>query len=108
MNAANPMHSKVCLVTGATSGVGMVTAKTLAQLGATTIIIARNPERGTAMVNRIRQETGNPQVEMILADLSAQGDVRRLAREVQSRYPRLDVLVNNAGALFSRREVSLD
>jgi NAD(P)-dependent dehydrogenase (short-subunit alcohol dehydrogenase family) len=108
MHAAKPMSQKVCLVTGATSGVGRVTAEALAQQGATTIIIARNPERGTATVRRIRQTTGNPQVEMILADLSAQADVRRVAREFQSRYPRLDVLVNNAGALFSRRVVSLD
>ena len=108
MDAAHPMHGKVCLVTGATSGIGRVTAQALAQQGATTIGIARNHERGMSTVQRIRQATGNPQVEMMLADLSAQADIRRLAHEVQHRYPRLDVLVNNAGALFSRRAVSPD
>jgi retinol dehydrogenase 12 len=107
-DTAQPMHGKVCLVTGATSGIGMVTAEALARQGATTILVARNPERGAVTVERIRQATGNPQVEMLLADLSAQADVRRLAHEFQSRYPRLDVLVNNAGALFSRRTVSAD
>ena len=106
MDAANLMHGKVCLMTGATSGIGMVTAQALAQQGATTIIIARNPARRTATVNRMKQEAGNPQVEMMFADLSAQADIRRLAREFQHRYPRLDVLVNNAGALFPRPEVS--
>jgi retinol dehydrogenase 12 len=107
-NTAQPMHGKVCLVTGATSGIGAVTAEALARQGATTILVARNPTRGAATVERIRQGTGNPQVEVLLADLSAQAEIRRLAREVQSRYPRLDVLVNNAGALFSGREVSAD
>ncbi len=107
-NTAQPMHGKVCLVTGATSGIGGVTAEALARQGATTILVARNPTRGAATVERIRQGTGNPQVEVLLADLSAQAEIRRLAREVQSRYPRLDVLVNNAGALFARRALSAD
>jgi retinol dehydrogenase 12 len=107
-NTAQPMHGKVCLVTGATSGIGAVIAEALARQGATTILVARNPTRGAATVERIRQGTGNPQVEVLLAELSAQAEIRRLAREVQSHYPRLDVLVNNAGALFSGREVSAD
>jgi NAD(P)-dependent dehydrogenase (short-subunit alcohol dehydrogenase family) len=102
------MHGKVCLVTGATSGIGMVTAEALAQQGATTLLVARNPERGAAAVQRIRQATGNPAVEMLLADLSTQADVRRLAHECQRRSPRLDVLVNNAGALFSGQALSAD
>jgi len=107
-NTAQPMHGKVCLVTGATSGIGAVTAEALARQGATTTLVARDPARGAAAVQRIRQATGNPQVEVLLADLSAQAEIRRLAREVQSRYPRLDVLVNNAGALFARRALSAD
>jgi NAD(P)-dependent dehydrogenase (short-subunit alcohol dehydrogenase family) len=107
-HAAHPLHGKVCLVTGATSGIGLVTAGALARQGAITILVARNAGRGAAVVERIRQATGNLQVEMLLADLSAQADIRRLAREFQSRYPRLDVLVNNAGALFSRRALSAD
>jgi NAD(P)-dependent dehydrogenase (short-subunit alcohol dehydrogenase family) len=107
-DVAHPMHGKFCLVMGATSGIGLVTAEALARQGATTALVARNPTRGAAMVERIRQATGNPAVEMLLADLSAQAEIRRLAREVQRRYPRLDVLVNNAGALFARRALSAD
>ena len=96
------------MVTGATSGVGLVTAQALARQGATLIVVGRNPERGAATVSRIRQETGNSAVESIIADLSAQAQVRRLASEVQRRFTRLDVLINNAGALFLRRQLSPD
>jgi retinol dehydrogenase 12 len=107
-NSANLMHGKVCLVTGATSGIGLVTAQALARQGATVIVVGRNPERGVATVNRIKQETGNPAVEWMVADLSAQAQVRHLARAFQERFTRLDVLVNNAGALFARRSLSVD
>jgi NAD(P)-dependent dehydrogenase (short-subunit alcohol dehydrogenase family) len=107
-NSANSMHGKVCMVTGATSGVGLVTAQALAHQGATLIVVGRNPERGAATVSRIQHETGNSAVELISADLSAQAQVRRLASEVQRRFTRLDVLINNAGALFLRRQLSPD
>jgi NAD(P)-dependent dehydrogenase (short-subunit alcohol dehydrogenase family) len=107
-NSANSMHGKVCMVTGATSGVGLVTAQALARQGATLIVVGRNPERGAATVSRIQHETGNSAVELISADLSAQAQVRRLASEVQRRFTRLDVLINNAGALFLRRQLSPD
>ena len=108
VNSANLMHGKICLVTGATSGIGLVTAQVLAQQGATLIIVARNAERGAATASRIRQETGNPDVELMVADLSVQAQVRRLASEIQQRIVRLDVLVNNAGAFFARRQLSQD
>lgn len=107
-NSANLMHGKVCVVTGATSGIGLVTAETLARQGATLVVVGRNPERGAATVSRIQQETGNAAVELMVADLSAQAQVRRLASEIQRRFARLDVLVNNAGALFGRRQLSQD
>ncbi|MEE8305477.1 MAG: SDR family oxidoreductase [Candidatus Tectomicrobia bacterium] len=103
-----PMHGKICLVTGATSGVGQVTAQALAQQGATVIVVARHPERGAATLDRITQETGNTAVEMLLADLSVQAQVRQLAEEVRRRFSRLDLLVNNAGAIFSPRHLSAD
>ena len=106
VNSANLMHGKICVVTGATSGIGLVTAQVLAQQGATLIIVARNAERGAATVRRIRQETGNAEVELMVADLSVQAQVRRLASEIQQRIVRLDVLVNNAGAFFARRQLS--
>jgi retinol dehydrogenase 12 len=107
-NMVNPMHGKVCVVTGATSGIGVVTAQTLARQGATVIVVGRHPERGAATVSRIQQETGNSAVELMVADLSAQAQVRRLASEMQHRFPRLDVLINNAGALFTERQLSQD
>ena len=106
--STTPMHGKVCMITGATSGIGLITAQTLARQGATVIVVGRNPERGTATVNRIKQQTGNPAVEWMVADLSAQVQVRHLARQFQERFARLDVLVNNAGALFARRSLSVD
>jgi NAD(P)-dependent dehydrogenase (short-subunit alcohol dehydrogenase family) len=108
VNSANLMHGKICAVTGATSGIGLVTAQALARQDATLIVIARNAERGAATVSRIQQETGNTAVELMVADLSAQEQVRQLAREIQHRFARLDVLVNNAGALFARRQLSQD
>jgi NAD(P)-dependent dehydrogenase (short-subunit alcohol dehydrogenase family) len=102
------MQGNVCVVTGATSGIGLITAQTLAQQGATVIVVGRNPERGAATVSRIRQETGNSAVELMVADLSAQAQVRQLASEIQRRFPRLDVLINNAGALFIHRQLSQD
>jgi NAD(P)-dependent dehydrogenase (short-subunit alcohol dehydrogenase family) len=108
VNSANLMHGKICVVTGATSGIGLVTAQVLARQGATLIVIARNAERGAATVSRIRQETGNSAVELMVADLSAQAQVRQLAGEIQQHCARLDVLVNNAGALFARRQLSQD
>jgi NAD(P)-dependent dehydrogenase (short-subunit alcohol dehydrogenase family) len=108
VNSANLMHGKICAVTGATAGIGLVTAQALARQDATLIVIARNAERGAATVGRIQQETGNMAVELMVADLSAQEQVRQLAREIQHRFARLDVLVNNAGALFARRQLSQD
>jgi NAD(P)-dependent dehydrogenase (short-subunit alcohol dehydrogenase family) len=108
VNSTNLMHGRICVVTGATSGIGLVTAQVLARQGATLIVIARNAERGAATVSRIQQETGNPAVELMVADLSAQAQVRQLAGEIQHRCAHLDVLVNNAGALFARRQLSQD
>jgi NAD(P)-dependent dehydrogenase (short-subunit alcohol dehydrogenase family) len=102
------MQGKICLVTGATSGIGRVTAQALAQQGATVVLVGRDAERTAATVSRIQQETGNPHVEGLLADLSAQAQVRQLAGEFQRRFARLDVLLNNAGAFFARRQVSVD
>jgi len=102
------MQGKICLVTGATSGIGRVTARALAQQGATVVLVGRNPERTTATVRRIQQETRNPHVECLMADLSVQAQVRQLAGEFQRRFTRLDVLLNNAGAFFAKRHVSVD
>jgi NAD(P)-dependent dehydrogenase (short-subunit alcohol dehydrogenase family) len=106
------MSGKTCLVTGATSGIGEVTAHALAGRGATVIVVGRNRERTEAAVRMIVQQTGVPSgsrsVEPMLADLSSQQDIRRLAQEVTSRHQYLHVLVNNAGALILSREKTVD
>ena len=102
------MAGKVCMVTGGTSGIGKVTARELARRGAIVVVVGRNGARSEATVTQIKRQTANPQVEFLLADLSSQEEVRRLAREFESRYPRLDVLVNNAGAIMLSRRESVD
>ncbi|CAN5637284.1 hypothetical protein BH24ACT21_BH24ACT21_06280 [soil metagenome] len=99
--AGGSMEGKVCLVTGATSGIGKVTAHELAKQGATVVIVGRSRQKVEATVEEINSRTGNQSVEYLLADLSSQKEIRSLAREFKSRYDRLDVLVNNAGAVFA-------
>jgi NAD(P)-dependent dehydrogenase (short-subunit alcohol dehydrogenase family) len=102
------MKDEICMVTGATSGIGAVTARALAEKGATLVVVGRNAEKSEATVNHIRQQTGNPQVEYLVADLSVQTEVRQLAEQFKSRYRHLHVLVNNAGAFFLSRQLSAD
>ncbi len=102
------MKGKVCLVTGATSGIGEVTARELARRGAEVIIVGRSPERCAATLDRIRNDTGATAVDSLIAELSIQAEVRRLAGQVQDRCPRLDVLVNNAGGMYLTRRESVD
>lgn len=102
------MRGKVCLVTGATSGVGKATLAGLAARGGTVIGVGRDPARCEQTRREIMDSTGNPNVEFMLADLSVLGEIRNLAREFNEKYSRLDVLINNAGAFFLRRRVSLD
>jgi NAD(P)-dependent dehydrogenase (short-subunit alcohol dehydrogenase family) len=102
------MKGKICLVTGATAGIGTVTARELARMGATVVAVGRDPARGQATVDAIRSETGNSDVHLLRCDLSSQADVRRLAAEYKERFQRLHVLVNNAGAINGERKLSPD
>ena len=102
------MRGKVCLVTGATSGIGAETAKQLAQRGATVIVVGRSPKKSAATVAQIKRQTGNASVEYLLADLSSQKEIRVLAQQFKSKYARLDVLVNNAGGIWMTRQESVD
>ena len=102
------MKGKVCLVTGATSGIGKVTATVLAIQGAEVIVHGRNQQKAENTVQHIISETGNKSVHYLLADFSDLKQVRNLAKSVTGRYSHLDVLVNNAGAFFNtRRETSI-
>src|SRR5260221_3787732 len=102
------LQDKTALVTGATSGIGRVTAEQLAARGARLAIVGRSAEKTNATVAAIRQSSGNPAVEGLLADLSRQSEVRALAEQVEERYPMLDVLVNNAGGVFANRQETAD
>lgn len=102
------MKNKICLITGGTSGIGQATALALAQMGATVVVVGRSEERCQNTVAHIQRETGNFHVGYLLADLSVQSQVRQLAENFKARYKRLDVLVNDAGAIFLRRQLSAD
>src|SRR5207249_4487082 len=93
---------------GATAGIGKVTARELARRGAAVVVVGRSEERCAATAQAIRRETGNPCVDFLRADLSSQAEIKRLASDFQDRHSRLDVLVNNAGALFAHRQESVD
>ena len=107
-DAIPSMAGKTCVVTGATSGIGAVTAEALARAGASVLIVGRNRGRCATTVGQIIQATGNPSVTAHVAELSSQAEVRRLAGEIRQQCPRLDVLVNNAGAWFPKRSESAD
>jgi retinol dehydrogenase-12 len=102
------MVGKVVLVTGATAGIGQIAARELARKGATVVVVGRSLERCRSTVDMIRQATGNSSVDFLVADLSSQADVRKLADEFRAKYDRLDVLLNNAGAFFSKRSETID
>ena len=102
------MEGKTCLITGGSDGIGYVEARELARMGATVVIAGRNNTKTATAVARIIGETGNRDVRYMLADLSSQGDVRRLADQVKQQIPSLDVLVNNAGAIFLSNRRSVD
>jgi NAD(P)-dependent dehydrogenase (short-subunit alcohol dehydrogenase family) len=102
------MHGKVCIITGATSGIGKATALELARLGAQVALVCRNRERAEETRRTIQQQTGNEAVDIFLADLSSQREIRRLAQELLSRYPQIHVLINNAGVLNWNRTMTVD
>ena len=104
---SNSMHGKVVLITGATAGIGLVTARELARLGATVVGVARNPQKAAQVAEQIRADTGAT-VHFLIADLSSLAEVRRLADEFKRQYSRLDVLVNNAGAVNMTRQETVD
>ncbi len=106
------MQAKTVVITGATSGIGKVAAEELAAKGARIIQVARNPVRAEAALNRLRQIAPHqdhvPDHAVVLADLSVLAEMRRAAEEVARLAPRIDVLMNNAGAIFAQRELTAD
>jgi NAD(P)-dependent dehydrogenase (short-subunit alcohol dehydrogenase family) len=104
---SRPMAGKTVLITGGTAGIGKATALGLATMGAHVAITGRDPARTEAVAGEIRA-AGGGQVDALVADLSSQSEVRRLADEVRQRLSRIDVLVNNAGGYLHTRHVTVD
>ena len=102
------IRHKICMVTGANVGIGKETARALASAGARVIMVCRSRARGEAARAEIIEQSGNDEVELMLADLSVQADVRKLAAAFQRQHEALHVLVNNAGAYFPQRTESAD
>jgi NAD(P)-dependent dehydrogenase (short-subunit alcohol dehydrogenase family) len=102
------ISDKICMVTGSTSGIGAAAARQLAHLGFTVIIVGRNIRKCLRQIEKIKRSDPDARVDFLTADLSSQREVRELAKEFASRYSHLDVLINNAGAIFAKRTISVD
>jgi NAD(P)-dependent dehydrogenase (short-subunit alcohol dehydrogenase family) len=102
------LEGKDVVVTGATDGIGKVAALELAKMGAGVTIVARNAAKAEAAVQEMRRAAGHGRIDFVRADLAEQTSVRAAAGELRRRLKRLDVLLNNAGALFQRRETTGD
>jgi NAD(P)-dependent dehydrogenase (short-subunit alcohol dehydrogenase family) len=102
------MDGRVCVITGATSGIGRAAASELAALGARVVIVARDPGRGAAARDEIAEETGNREVALEVADLASQRQVRELAARLLASLPEIHVLINNAGLTLGERRLTED
>jgi retinol dehydrogenase 14 len=102
------MKDKICIVTGANSGIGKATALGLAKMGATVVMVCRDRTRGEKARTEIRAASGNPSVDLMIADLSSQASIRRLAEDFLEKYSKLHVLVNNAGVSPMKCSVTVD
>lgn len=102
------MKDRVCLITGCTQGIGRAAALELGRAGAHLLLVARSRERGQAVLDEIQAANPEAKAELLLADLSARSEIRRLADEVNQRRLPLHVLVNNAGGINMRRQTTVD
>jgi len=102
------MKGKICVVTGSNSGIGRETALALAGMGATVVMAVRNQERGQKARTEIVDKTGNKATDMMICDVSSKESIRNFVRTFTSKYDRLDVLINNAGAVFFKRQTTVD
>src|SRR5271157_5833392 len=102
------MQGKVVVITGGTSGIGQVAAERLAAMGARIVLVARSRSRGEAALARLRELAPKEAHSVHYGDVSRLADLNRLGAEIGSAEPRIDVLINNAGAMFGERHVTED
>ena len=102
------MQGKVVVITGGSSGIGQVAAERLAAMGARIVLVARSKNRGEATLGRLREVAPGQTHSVHYGDVSLLADLNRLAAEIKAAQPRIDVLINNAGAMFGRRQVTKD
>jgi retinol dehydrogenase 12 len=102
------MRGKTVVITGGTSGIGEVAAETLAKMGARIVLIARDTLRGAAMLARLRSQAPNLAHAIYFADLTRLSEMKRVAAQIATTEPPIDVLINNAGAMFARRRLTED
>jgi NAD(P)-dependent dehydrogenase (short-subunit alcohol dehydrogenase family) len=103
-----PISDQIMLVTGANAGIGFATSMRLATQGATVVLLCRSQERARAAIEQIREQTGNNNVHSLLVDLASQESIQQGAAEFQTRFPRLNVLVNNAAIIPPQRSETAD
>jgi NAD(P)-dependent dehydrogenase (short-subunit alcohol dehydrogenase family) len=102
------MKEKICLITGANSGIGKITALELAKLGATIVMLCCDKGSGEKAQSEIKAESGNESIDLMLADLASQQSIRDFFSEYQKKYDKLHVLINNAGVNLSKRQETVD
>jgi NAD(P)-dependent dehydrogenase (short-subunit alcohol dehydrogenase family) len=102
------MQGKVVVITGGTSGIGQVAAESLAGMGARVVLVARSQNRGEAALAKLRKLAPGMNHSIHYGDLSRLAEVTRVAKDIAGAEPRIDVLINNAGAMFGHRQVTQD
>ena len=100
------MTGRICIVTGSNSGIGKETALGLAKIGATIVMVVRDKTKGETALKEIVNQTGNKKIDLMICDLSLMDSIRCFAEEFKKTYSRLDVLMNNAGAVFDKRQIT--
>ncbi len=100
------MTGKICILTGSNSGIGKETVLALSKMDATIVMVVRDKTRGEKALTEIVSQTGNKNIDLMICDISSMDSIRRFAEEFKKTYARLDVLINNAGAVFNKRQVT--
>ncbi|MBC7474550.1 MAG: SDR family oxidoreductase [Candidatus Sericytochromatia bacterium] len=102
------LKNKICIVTGANSGIGKVTALEIAKMGATVIMVCRSKEKGEKALEEVKNISNNKNVELMLCDFASQKSIRDFAEQFKSKYKSLHILVNNAGLIISDKSITKD